>query len=132
RRWGRAGTVPGAGLVRDDLHGPVSPPGAAGPGTAITAHAGGRNVCAGLDKVSADVSVEQAAEREPDAILIYDYGEISAEEKKKAILADPTLAGTPAVEEERFAVLPLTSAVVGNRVGNAVEEVAEQLHPDAF
>lgn len=126
------GTDPVDVLVVDNLDGTVFTSGGAGIGTEIIAHAGGRNVFDDLDKVFADVSVEQAAEREPDAILIYDYGEISAEEKKKAVLADPTLAGTPAVEEERFAVLPLTSAVVGNRVGNAVEEVAEQLHPDAF
>ncbi|MFW5420810.1 ABC transporter substrate-binding protein [Nocardiopsis sp. CNT-189] len=126
------GTEPVDVLVVDSIDGTVFTSGGAGIGTEIIAHAGGRNVFDDLDKVFADVSIEQAADREPDAILIYDYGEVSAEEKKEAVLADPTLAGTPAVEEERFAVLPLTSSVVGNRVGGAVEEVAEQLHPDAF
>nr|WP_184080788.1 ABC transporter substrate-binding protein [Nocardiopsis mwathae] len=119
-------------LVVDNIDATVFTAGGKGIGNEIIKRAGGRNVFDDLDKVWSDVSIEQAAERSPDAILIYDYGATPVEEKKRALLENPTLAEIPAVKEERFAVLPLSSAVVGVRVGDAVHEVAEQLHPDAF
>ena len=42
------------------------------------------------------------------------------------------LQHVPAVSQQRFAVLPLSSVVVGVRVGRAVESLARQLHPDRF
>ncbi|WP_269082866.1 ABC transporter substrate-binding protein [Allosalinactinospora lopnorensis] len=119
-------------LVVDSIDDTVFTSGGGGIGTEIIERAGGSNVFDDVDDAFSDVSIEQAADRSPEAILIYDYGATTAEEKKQAVLADPTLAGTPAVREERFGVLPLSSVVVGVRVGGAVTEVAEQLHPDAF
>ncbi|GAB3477801.1 ABC transporter substrate-binding protein [Nocardiopsis coralliicola] len=126
------GTEPVDVLVVDSLDGTIFTSGGAGIGDEIVTAAGGRNVFADLDDVFGDVSVEQAAEREPDAVLFYDYGGTPLAEKQEAVKNDPLLSGLEAVQEERFAVLPLTSAVVGNRVGGAVEDVAEQLHPEAF
>ncbi|GAA3737473.1 iron complex transport system substrate-binding protein [Spinactinospora alkalitolerans] len=119
-------------LVVDSIDTTVFTSGGSGIGSDLIERAGGRNVFGDVDDTFADVSIEQAAARSPEVILFYDYGATSVEEKRRAVLADPVLAGAPAVEEERFAVLPLTSALVGVRTGDAVTDIAEQLHPDAF
>ncbi|MDA2803345.1 ABC transporter substrate-binding protein [Nocardiopsis sp. LSu2-4] len=123
------GTEPVDVLVVDSLGDTVFTSGGSGIGDAIIERAGGRNVFTDLDDVFADVSIEDAADRSPEAIVFYDYGAIPVEEKIAAVEDDPLLSGTPAVEEERYAVLPLSSAVAGVRVGDAVADVADQLHP---
>ena len=106
--------------------------GGAGIGNEMIRLAGGENLFADVDKPYGDVSFEQFAERAPDVVLIYDYGERSAEDKKKFLLEHPALKDVPAIEDERFAVLPLSSTVTGVRVADAVESLARQLHPDRF
>lgn len=117
-------------LVADTIGTSVLTAGGSGISSDIIERAGGVNVFDDVEDTFADVSIEQAAARSPEAVLIYDYGATSVEEKKQALLNDPLLSETPAVENERFAVLPLSSAVVGIRVGDAVTGVAEQLHPE--
>ncbi|MFV2173077.1 ABC transporter substrate-binding protein [Actinomadura sp. LOL_016] len=106
--------------------------GGAGIGNEIMRLAGGTNLFADLDDAYGDVSFEQFAERAPDVIVIYDYGDQSAEEKKKFLLDNPALQDVPAIRDERFAVLPLSSTVTGVRAAGAVEALARQLHPDRF
>ncbi|MFG3498806.1 ABC transporter substrate-binding protein [Streptomyces sp. NPDC047928] len=105
--------------------------GGAGIGHHIISLAGGENVFGDLDKTFGDVSWEQVIARRPEVIVIYDYGGTSVEAKKRRLLDDPALAGVPAVRNKRFAVLPLSSVVLGVRVGDAVADLARQLHPDA-
>ncbi|GAA0950981.1 ABC transporter substrate-binding protein [Nonomuraea longicatena] len=106
--------------------------GGAGIGNEMIRLAGGENVFADIRKNWADVSYEQVAERAPDLVLIYDYGDTSVEDKKKALLANPALKDVPAIQKQRFAVLPLSSAVLGVRVPAGVETLARQFHPDRF
>ncbi|MBV2365567.1 ABC transporter substrate-binding protein [Streptomonospora nanhaiensis] len=127
-----AGTDPVDVLVVDSLDATVFTSGGAGIADDMIASAGGRNVFSDVDDVFADVSIEQAAARDPEAILFYDYGSTTVEDKRRAVLAQPALAHAPAVRRERFAELPLSSTVVGVRVGDAVTRIAEQLHPEAF
>lgn len=94
--------------------------------------AGGRNVFAGLDERFVDVSWEGVIGRRPQRIVILDYGTTSAPQKKRQLLNNPALAGVPAIEQRRFAVLPLSSVVVGVRAPRAVTNLAEQLHPERF
>ncbi|KUH80023.1 MULTISPECIES: ABC transporter substrate-binding protein [unclassified Mycobacterium] len=103
--------------------------GGKGIGNQIIESAGGRNLFADVPKVWADVSFEQFAERAPDVILIYDYGDQSVEQKKRFLLENPVLQRVPAIRDQRFAVLPLSSITAGVRVGRAVKSLAEQLHP---
>jgi iron complex transport system substrate-binding protein len=106
--------------------------GGAGMGNDMIERAGGVNLFADLDKAFGDVSFEQVAERAPEAVVIYDYGDQTVEEKKKFLLANPALKDVPAIRNKRFAVLPLSSTVLGVRVPAAVESLARQLHPDRF
>ncbi|WP_149180397.1 ABC transporter substrate-binding protein [Streptomyces sp. TRM49041] len=105
--------------------------GGAGIGHRIVSLAGGENVFADVDKAFGDVSWEQVIARRPEVIVIFDYGGTSVEAKKRRLLGDPALADVPAVRNRRFAVLPLSSAVLGVRVADAVESLARQLHPGA-
>ncbi|MDA0566354.1 ABC transporter substrate-binding protein [Streptomonospora sp. S1-112] len=127
-----AGVEPVDVLVVDSLDATVFTSGGAGIADDMIRSAGGRNVFSDVDDVFADVSIEQAAARDPEAILFYDYGSTTVEDKRRAVLGQPALAHAPAVREERFAELPLSSTVVGIRVGDAVTRIAEQLHPEAF
>ncbi|MBZ2408423.1 ABC transporter substrate-binding protein [Streptomyces sp. L06] len=101
-----------------------------GIGNDLITRAGGRNVFADLDKSFGDVSWEKVVERKPEVVVIYDYGGTPVAAKKKQLLNDPALKDVPAILNERFAVLPLSSAVLGPRVPDAVDELADQLHPD--
>ncbi|MEI7034987.1 ABC transporter substrate-binding protein [Streptomyces pratensis] len=103
--------------------------GGEGIGNELIERAGGANVFADLDKPFGDASWENVVARRPEAILIYDYGSTTVEQKKKRLLTDPALADVPAVKNKRFAVMPLSDAVLGVRVPAAVGRLAAQLHP---
>nr|WP_093613697.1 ABC transporter substrate-binding protein [Streptomyces indicus] len=105
--------------------------GGRGIGNEIITRAGGRNVFADLDKSFGDASWENVVERAPEVIVIYDYGAQTVEQKKRRLLDDPALADVPAIRNKRFAVLPLSDAVLGVRAPAAVAKLAAQLHPDA-
>ncbi|RFU82410.1 hypothetical protein DY218_33410 [Streptomyces triticagri] len=105
--------------------------GGTGIGNEIITRAGGRNVFADLDKPFGDASWENVVERAPEVVVIYDYGGTTVAQKKKRLLEDPALADVPAIKNKRFAVLPLSDAVLGVRAPAAVRKLAEQLHPDA-
>lgn len=102
-----------------------------GIGNEIVSLAGGTNVFADLKDTFGDVSWEKVIERRPEVVLIYDYGGTTVEAKKQRLLNDPALAQVPAIRNQRFVVLPLSSAVLGVRVADAVESLGAQLHPDA-
>ncbi|OBB73408.1 ABC transporter substrate-binding protein [Mycobacterium sp. 852014-52144_SCH5372336] len=116
--------------VYDSGEATVFTSGGQGIGNQIIESAGGRNLFADVPKVWADVSFEQFAERAPEVILIYDYGDQSVEQKKRFLQDNPLLQRVPAVRDQRFAVLPLSEITAGVRVGPAVRSLAEQLHPE--
>jgi iron complex transport system substrate-binding protein len=106
--------------------------GGAGIGNDMITRAGGVNLFADLDKAFGDVSFEQVAERAPEVIVIYDYGDRTAADKKRFLLANPALKDVPAIKEQRFAVLPLSATVLGVRAPEGVESLARQLRPELF
>ncbi|MGV0804565.1 ABC transporter substrate-binding protein [Mycolicibacterium setense] len=118
--------------VYDSGEATVFTSGGKGIGNRMIEAAGGVNVFADVPKVWGDVSFEQFAERAPEVILIYDYGDQPVADKKRFLTEHPLLQHVPAIEQQRFAVLPLSSVVVGVRVGRAVDALARQLHPDRF
>ncbi|NEB42491.1 ABC transporter substrate-binding protein [Streptomyces sp. SID14515] len=105
--------------------------GGEGIGNELIERAGGTNIFADLDKPFGDASWENVVARKPEVIVIYDYGATTVEQKKKRLLTDPALADVPAVKNKRFAVMPLSDAVLGVRVPAAVDKLAAQLHPEA-
>ncbi|MFK0043757.1 ABC transporter substrate-binding protein [Streptomyces sp. NPDC090741] len=118
-------------FVYDSGEGTAFTSGGGGIGNEIVSLAGGTNTFADLKDTFGDVSWEKVIERRPEVVLIYDYGGTTVEAKKQRLLNDPALAEVPAVKNKRFVVLPLSSAVLGVRVADAVESLGAQLHPDA-
>ncbi|MFJ6053731.1 ABC transporter substrate-binding protein [Streptomyces sp. NPDC092307] len=125
-----AGVTPVKLFVYDSGDKTAFTAGGKGIGNEMIRRAGGANLFGDLDKAFGDVSFEQVAERAPEAIVIYDYGDQSVEDKKKFLLAHPALKDVPAIKNQRFAVLPLSSTALGVRMPSAVESLAKQLHPD--
>ncbi|WP_405987612.1 ABC transporter substrate-binding protein [Streptomyces sp. NBC_00872] len=105
--------------------------GGRGIGNELIELAGGRNVFADLDKPFGDATWEEVVAREPDVIVIYDYGSTTVARKKKRLLEDPVLKDVPAVRNQRFAVMPLSDVVLGVRAPAAVGRLAAQLHPES-
>ncbi|MFI6694993.1 ABC transporter substrate-binding protein [Streptomyces sp. NPDC050433] len=104
--------------------------GGAGIGNELIERAGGRNVFADLGKPFGDATWEQVVARRPEVIVIYDYGATTVAQKKKRLLEDPVLKDVPAIRNKRFAVMPLSDAVLGVRAPAAVGRLADQLHPE--
>lgn len=94
--------------------------------------AGANNIFGDIEKNWATVSKEDAVERNPEAIIVIDYGSTTAEEKISFLKNDPALSQTPAVQNERFVVLPLSAASEGVRVAEALEIIVKGLYPDSF
>ncbi|MFF4099436.1 ABC transporter substrate-binding protein [Streptomyces sp. NPDC001903] len=117
-------------FVYDSGEGTAFTSGGGGIGNEIVSLAGGTNSFADLKDTFGDVSWEKVIERRPEVVLIYDYGGTTVEAKKQRLLNDPALAEVPAIKNKRFVVLPLSSAVLGVRVADAVESLGRQLHPD--
>ncbi|MFI5670053.1 ABC transporter substrate-binding protein [Streptomyces sp. NPDC051704] len=118
-------------FVYDSGEGTAFTSGGGGIGNEIVSLAGGTNTFADLKDTFGDVSWEKVIERRPEVVLIYDYGGTTVEAKKQRLLNDAALAEVPAIKNKRFVVLPLSSAVLGVRVADAVESLGRQLHPDA-
>jgi iron complex transport system substrate-binding protein len=98
----------------------------------LIALAGGKNVFDDVAKNWTTVSWEAAVQRQPEVIVINDYGETSAEAKIELLLNNSALADTPAVKNRRFVVLPLPGVFEGVRNPGAVELLARGFYPEAF
>ncbi|MEK5184874.1 ABC transporter substrate-binding protein [Solibacillus sp. FSL W7-1324] len=94
--------------------------------------AGANNIFGDIEKNWATVSKEDAVERNPEAIIVIDYGSTTVEEKINFLKNDPALSQTSAVQNERFVVLPLSAASEGVRVAEALEIIVKGLYPDSF
>ena len=89
--------------------------------------AGGRNI---LDDVEASwtrVNWENVVERNPQVIVIVDYGEVTAEQKERFLLNNKALQSVDAIKNRRFIVIPYVQATPGIDNVLAVETLAKGL-----
>lgn len=93
--------------------------------------AGGENVFEDVDDSWTTVGWEEVVERDPEFIVIVDYGTPSAEGKMDYLTNNPALAEVDAVRDRRFVVLPYAAATPGVRNADAVETLAEAFHLEA-
>lgn len=100
--------------------------------TELITIAGGENIFSDIEKNWAKVSWEEVVERNPEMIVIIDYGDTSVEDKKQFLLNHSALADVDAIQNERFAVLPLSAAAEGVRIPIAVETLAKSFYPEKF
>jgi iron complex transport system substrate-binding protein len=100
--------------------------------TALIRAAGGVNVMGDVAQSWTQVSWESVIARNPQAIVIVDYGSVTADQKIRYLTGNPALANIEAVRERRFIVVPYDAATPGVRNADAVETIARALHPLAF
>lgn len=98
--------------------------------TSLINQVGGKNIFDDIDKGYAEVSWEEVVNRNPDVIVIVDYGDTTAEQKRELLLNKASLADIHAVQNERFIVMPLSAAAEGIRAPIALQTLAAGLYPD--
>lgn len=93
--------------------------------TALIEAAGGRNIMDDLEKSWATVGWEAVVERNPDFIVIINYGNVTAAEKRQFMRTNPAFGGIEAVRNDRFVVLEYSEATPGPRNVAAIGKLVE-------
>jgi iron complex transport system substrate-binding protein len=96
---------------------------------------GAENVFADLDEVFPEVTWEEVVERDPEVIVVIDYGEGSgfeAADRVEFLESFPPAQRITAVREDRIVVLPNHQLLLGVRSPEALRALAEGLYPDLF
>ncbi|PIE14815.1 MAG: iron ABC transporter substrate-binding protein [Rhodobacterales bacterium] len=87
--------------------------------------AGGVNIMNDVQKSWTKVGWEPVIERNPEVIVIINYGDVTAEEKRAFMMSNPAFADMDAVKNDRFVVLEYVVATPGPRNIPAVKTLAE-------
>jgi iron complex transport system substrate-binding protein len=99
---------------------------------AMIERAGGANIFADLSNSWMRANWEDVIHRDPEWIVIIDYGQPNAAGKIAFLLARQELAQITAIRERRFVVLDYAAATPGPRNVESIRALAEALHPEAF
>lgn len=97
--------------------------------TALVEAAGGTNIMDDVESSWVEVGWEPVIERNPDVIVIVDYGDVTAEQKAHFMRSNPAFRDIPAVRNNRFVVLPYVEATPGPRNIEAIKTLAAAFHP---
>lgn len=95
---------------------------------ALISAAGGRNILDDIDASWTRVNWESVVERNPEVIVIVDYGEVSAAQKERFLLDNPALQSVSAIRNKRFIVIPYVAATPGIDNIDAIETLAAGFH----
>lgn len=98
--------------------------------TAMIEAAGGRNIMDDVESSWTRVAWEPVVERNPEVVIIVNYGEVTAEQKIDFMRSNPALAGIDAVVNDRFVVLDYVEATPGPRNIRAVHTLADAFWQD--
>ncbi|WP_424967756.1 ABC transporter substrate-binding protein [Dinoroseobacter sp. S375] len=91
---------------------------------ALIEAAGGTNIMNDFEKSWATVGWEAVVERNPEVIVIVNYGSVTAEEKRAFLRSNPAFAEIDAVKNDRFVTLEYVEATPGPRNIAAVKTLA--------
>lgn len=91
---------------------------------ALIEAAGGVNIMNDFEKSWATVGWEAVVERDPEVIVIVNYGEVTAEQKRNFMMSNPAFSRIDAVRNDRFVVLDYVMATPGPRNIEAVKILA--------
>ena len=97
---------------------------------ALIEAAGGTNIMNDFDKSWATIGWEAVVERNPEVIVIVNYGEVTAEQKRDFMLSNPAFADIDAVKNDRFVTLEYVEATPGPRNIAAVKTLAAAFRAD--
>ncbi|MCH2222516.1 MAG: ABC transporter substrate-binding protein, partial [Dechloromonas sp.] len=87
--------------------------------------AGGVNIMDDFKKSWATVTWEEVVERNPEVVMIVNYGEVTAEQKREFMMSNPAFADLDAVKNDRFVTLEYVEATPGPRNIQAIKTLAE-------
>lgn len=91
--------------------------------------AGGRNIFDEKKGTYGPVTWEEAAEKNPEVIIIHDYADyMSAAEKKALIQKQPQMQSCPAVVSQRFVFVTLSEVFAGIQNVRTVEKFIRAFH----
>jgi iron complex transport system substrate-binding protein len=96
--------------------------------TAMIEAAGGRNIMEDVESSWTRVAWEPVVERNPEVVVIVNYGEVSAEQKIDFMKSNPAFASMDAVVNDRFVVLEYVEATPGPRNIRAIRALAAAFH----
>lgn len=97
--------------------------------TAMIEAAGGVNIMEDVEKSWTEVSWEPVIERNPEVVVIVNYGDVTAEQKIAFMKENPAFKNLDAVKQDRFMVLEYVEATPGPRNVQAIERLANTFHP---
>ncbi|MDX1736612.1 MAG: ABC transporter substrate-binding protein [Alphaproteobacteria bacterium] len=97
--------------------------------TAMIEAAGGKNIMDDVQKSWVKVNWEPVVERNPEVIVIVNYGNVTAEQKRQFMIENPAFANIDAVKNDRFIVLEYVEATPGPRNIEAIKKLAGAFHP---
>ncbi len=98
--------------------------------TALIEAAGGTNIMDDVDSSWVEVGWEPVIERNPDFVVIVNYGEVTAEQKADFMRNNPAFADIPAVANDRFFTLEYVEATPGPRNIEAIKRLAAAFRAD--
>ncbi|MEM9855423.1 MAG: ABC transporter substrate-binding protein [Pseudomonadota bacterium] len=98
--------------------------------TALIEAAGGRNIMDDFEKSWATVTWEEVVERNPEVVVIVNYGEVTAEQKREFMMSNPAFANLDAVKNDRFVTLEYVEATPGPRNIKAIKSLADAVWGD--
>ncbi|MFN3507706.1 MAG: ABC transporter substrate-binding protein [Allorhizobium sp.] len=97
--------------------------------TAMIEAAGGTNIMEDVEKSWTEVSWEPVIERNPEVVVIVNYGDVTAEQKIAFMKENPAFKNLDAVKQDRFVVLEYVEATPGPRNVQAIDRLANAFHP---
>lgn len=97
--------------------------------TAMIEAAGGINIMDDVEKSWTEVSWEPVIERNPEVVVIVNYGDVTAEQKIAFMKENPAFKNLDAVKQDRFVVLEYVEATPGPRNVQAIDSLAKAFHP---
>ncbi|SNT49069.1 ABC transporter substrate-binding protein [Rhodococcoides kyotonense] len=106
--------------------------GGVGVGQLIGDYAGAANIFPEGERPYLDTTWEIIGERAPQAVVVLDYGDTTAQGKIDFLKSQPIMATTPAVQQDNFIVVPLDDFFESPRLLTSVDTIARALHPDRF
>lgn len=95
-------------------------------------YAGGENIFKDMEKTWQVVSWEEVVERNPDVIVINDYGDISLEQKLSELKDNPAMSTVTAIQNDAIISITLCEAFACSQTGDTIEKFARAFHPDCF
>ncbi|UZD90990.1 ABC transporter substrate-binding protein [Cognatishimia activa] len=93
--------------------------------TALIEAAGGTNVMDDFEKSWGTVNWEAVVEKNPEVVVIVNYGKVTAEQKREFMMSNPAFADIDAVKNDRFVALEYVDATPGPRNIEAVKTLSQ-------